>query len=459
METTNLNELTKNQEVTQETVDKLQQIVNANKEAAQQVVQQEQIKEETAVQQAVQQEQIQEVQPQEEVVEDKQIQEVQPTTSIEEKEYDEIVTVISDDKDEEEIEDDDDEFDDIDNMLNKDEIINVIKSKVVEKLRPHKLDLHSFTVASPVKVANLVSNNKPLHPIDTIDWYLPVTDVNITMRRFEGSEIIALGGIGNSNQGKSVRNANLDILRLIYDHVTNENKPEFEVWIKSVANQDLEQLYFAILVATFKDSNYLVYACENKRCKDIDLVHKDYRDMIHFYDEKEEEKFYKHIEEGSYTYTMDAIEMEFVPITDKYCVTIKNPSLYDQLIEPTFLREKYRKENEEKIAIISYIDTIYRIDAANQTLIPVDYSLKTEDSTKIIRNKYRLYMQFLNSLNSDQFTYLTSIINKVVNDQTICEFIIPEHTCEKCKTKIEPKESSALKLLFTRHQLAALATI
>ena len=145
--------------------------------------------------------------------------------------------------------DDDDEFTDIDNILERDEIVESIRTKVIERLRPNKLDLNSFTVSkNPVKVMNLITNKK--EDTDTIDWYLPATGINITMRKFEGTEIVALSG---SNSGKSVRNTNLDILRLIYDHITNINKPDFETWVKIVAFEDLEQLYFAILIATFKE--------------------------------------------------------------------------------------------------------------------------------------------------------------------------------------------------------------
>ena len=359
------------------------------------------------------------------------------------------------DPSEENLEDDDDEFTDIDNILERDEIVESIRTKVIERLRPNKLDLNSFTVSkNPVKVMNLITNKK--EDTDTIDWYLPATGINITMRKFEGTEIVALSG---ANSGKSVRNTNLDILRLIYDHITNINKPDFETWVKIVAFEDLEQLYFAILIATFKDSNYITYACENNKCKDIDVVAKDYKDMIVFYDDKDRENFFNHIELKSYDYPMKNVEMERIQITNEYCIDIKLPSLYDSLVEPTYLTEKYRTKHQDKLAIISYIGDIYKIDVEQGMLIPIDYTLKTEDNTLIIKNKYRLYMQFLNSLSSDEYSYLTSIINKATEERDICQFVIPEHVCEKCKSTIKPRKTQALRLLFTRHQLAALATI
>ena len=360
------------------------------------------------------------------------------------------------DSSEEVIEDEDDEFNDIENILERDEIVEAIRTKVIERLRPKKLDLNSFTVAkSPVKVMNLVTNKKD-ELTDTIDWYLPTTGINITMKKFDGTEIVALSG---ANSGKSVRNTNLEILKLIYDHITNVCKPDFETWVKIVAYEDLEQLYFSILVATFKDSNYITYACENNKCKDIDVVAKDYKDMIVFYDENDKIKFFNHIELKAYNYPMKTVEMERVQITDEYCIDVKLPSLYDALIEPTYLTEKYRQKHQEKLAIISYIGDIYKIDAEQGMLIPIDYTLKTEDDTLIIKNKYRLYMQFLSSLSSDEYSYLTSIINKATEERNICEFVIPEHVCEKCKSTIKARKTQALRLLFTRHQLAALATI
>ena len=131
------------------------------------------------------------------------------------------------------------------------------------------------------------------------------------------------------------------------------------------------------------------------------------------------------------------------------------PTLYDILIEPTHLDVKYRKQNKESIAIISYINNIYKIDATNKKLIPIDYTLKTSDEAKIITNKYRLYMQFLNALTSDQYTFLSSLINKLTADKDICTFVIPEHKCEKCGSTIPARSVESLELLFMRHQLAA----
>ena len=336
----------------------------------------------------------------------------------------------------------------------KDRILNVIKSKVREKLRPKELDLSSFTVANPLKVVNIYSGS-PRGNIDEIDWRLPTTGVNITMRRFEGTEIVALNG----NSEKSVRNANLDVLRLIYDHITNPTKPEFEIWIRTVRMEDMEHLYFAIFKASFNGTQYLPYHCSKPKCKNIDIAYKEFEDMIHFYKEEDKIKFYDALESKSYNYNVDAVECERVQINSEYCVDLKMPTLYDYLVEPTYLSKNYRIKHKEKVTIISYIANIYKIDIENRKLVPVDYTLKTDDESKIITNKYRLYVQFLNSLSSDEYSFLTSLINKLSADKNICTFVIPEHRCEECGTKIEEQETTALNLLFSRHQLAALANM
>lgn len=332
----------------------------------------------------------------------------------------------------------------------KNDLINSIKMKVKEKLRPEKFDLNSFTVETPVKIINIHSGAERGN-IDEADWFLPSTGVNITMKRFTGTEIMALRG----NSEKSVRNMNLDILRLIYDHISNPTKPEFEVWMKTVRMEDLKHLYFAIMRATYRKSSYLPYPCNNTTCKNIDIVMKPFEDMVHFYDEKDKEEFYRNLESNTYNYDTNSIETEIIQITDEYCVDLKMPTLYDILIEPTYLDVKYRKQNKESIAIISYINNIYKIDAANKKLIPIDYTLKTSDEAKIITNKYRLYMQFLNALTSDQYTFLSSLINKLTADKDICTFVIPEHKCEKCGSTIPARSVESLELLFMRHQLAA----
>ena len=337
----------------------------------------------------------------------------------------------------------------------QEKMLSIIKSKVKEKLGPKKFDISSYTVANPTKVVNLFSNKTKPATIGNAEWHLPATGVNIIMSKFQGTEIVAL----SSQDNKSVRNSNEAILKLIYDHIQNPEKPDYATFIRAVKMEDLDQLYWAIYMASYSDANYLPYYCTSPKCKEVDIIKKDFDEMIVFFDDKIKESFYSKLATKTYNFTVDAIEMERVVISDKYVVDIKLPSIYDVLIEPFYLTEQYRKAHQDNIATLTYIDTVYTIDHENHTLVPIDYTVKTDDESIIVKNKYRLFLQFLNELSSDEYTFLVSLTNKLVADKMACAFIVPEHRCEKCGTLIPAKEQSAMKLLFIRHQLASLANM
>ena len=95
--------------------------------------------------------------------------------------------------------------------------------------------------------------------------------------------------------------------------------------------------------------------------------------------------------------------------------------------------------------------------AENEELIPVDFKPVANDQTKTVANKIRVCYNIINSLSSDQYITLMGYVGKMDSDNTIISYQVPECTCPKCGSKIEATPATADELLFTRHQLGAIA--
>ena len=340
------------------------------------------------------------------------------------------------------------------------EFIKILKSKIREKVQPHaaKLDLASFTIASPVKTVGLFTNSEDSTKYK--ECVLFSSDCVVGMKKFKGTEIEALGK-GNN---KSVRKYNEDILKTFWNHLDPATRPEFEVFIRTVSYNDFDNLFFAAIESTFNESNNFVpYYCQKNNCGDIEIVEVETRNHIKFSNDEQKEKYTKLLEQGITELKSVAKEQIIVPITDEFAISIKEPSLYDVLIEPMYLNEANRTKYKDELAIAAYIDTLYKIDQENRKLIPIDLYNKSsknkKDTAELVKNKYRSIITFLEKLDSDQFSTVQALIAKAATKDDNIEYVIPEHKCEKCGTVIPEMVYTAREILFTRHQLATLANI
>lgn len=73
--------------------------------------------------------------------------------------------------------------------------------------------------------------------------------------------------------------------------------------------------------------------------------------------------------------------------------------------------------------------------------------------------KITAYYKILSTLNSDQYYNLTNYIQDINERDDKVTFQLPECTCPKCNTKIPAESRTPEQLLFTRHQLRAIANI
>lgn len=351
-----------------------------------------------------------------------------------------------------------DDSDEQDSEEESKELVKILKSKVREKLQPHlnKLDISSFTVASPVKTLGILTNTESYKYQDCV---LFNTGCVVSMGKFKGTEIEALGG-GN-NARKTARKQNEDMLKMFWNHLDPATRPSFEVFVKTVLFNDYDNLFFAVLNSTFGESNNFVpYYCQNPKCKDVEIVETNVLDMIKWKDEEQHKKYVDILENGIRDLANVKVEKTIVPISDQFAICVKDPTLYDVLIEPMYLSENNRKKYKDQIAIIAYLDSVYKIDYEHNQLVPIDFSAgKNKNIEDVIKIKYKTLIKFLDELDSDTFNTVQSLIAVSAEKQESLTYVIPEYECVKCKTKTQEVAYSAREILFTRHQLATLANL
>ena len=344
---------------------------------------------------------------------------------------------------------------DLEDMSEEDrqKVVDEIKTQIKSNINPiKKFDLDKFKIKKkPVSISTIMKITKA--ETNIADWVLPVSRRSISCSAISGTEIIKLDP-RNSNRNRL--NTYRDIYRIIYDHIIDNNKPEFEAWLKTTPYHDLEHYYFCIYKATFGKNNFMNRECTNPKCKHTFIADINIDDMINYVND-EAESLVKKIFEHDTTTRNHEIENDLVQISDNYAVSLSMPTIWSVVIESASLSQQFLEKYADLIDIYSFIDEIYFIDGENEELIPVDFKPVANDQTKTIANKIRVCYNIINSLSSDEYITLLGHIRKMDNDNIIITYQVPECTCPKCGTKIEAESATADELLFTRHQLGAIA--
>ena len=355
-----------------------------------------------------------------------------------------------------EYDDEDIDINDFDEEENKQ--MNSIKADIKKKIQPfmNKIDLASFTISStPSKVHKLFESNAVQDNV--ADWVLFSTGIPVSMKEFKAIDIEKLSPDGSTQNSL---NTYMGIYRQFYDHIQDDNLPEFEVWLKMIHFYDVDHLYMAAFYASFGKTNLIPYICQNPKCKEgfVQQVNNIW-DMVKFKDKEAEVKFHS-ILEGDTSFKKDSIESELVQISDEYVVGLKIPTLYSVIYENCTLNEKYQEQNADVLSMISFIDKIYIINKETNSLDPVFLKEYPNDVVKTIHYKIKAYKDILESINSDQYYFIQQLIANLSKDLTNgITYQLPEVTCPKCGHTIKAEDYKGEALLFTRHRLPGIASI
>lgn len=371
--------------------------------------------------------------------------------------------------------DDDEDYDDLDEEVvdedEKPEFLNytaqeeveALGKAVKEKIKPIEddkiIDLSQFKVASKkVSISKVLKSVGASEPNQT-NWGLFNTGLPILMEGFKGQEIATISElIAADEEVMTTYNKNRQLYGMLYQHDKSESKPEsFTDWLKQISVRDDDHLFMALYRAAYSGANYINYRCPE--CGEVFVS-----DSLPLY---KMVKFASTEDEQKANGIMDSVIREPQPlpvmtkqISENYVMNFKDPSLYDIMIEGAVLDNDYIKNHADLVTYISYIDTIFYINRDNMELEPIELTKYDKNLKKQIATKIKRYTKILKELTEDQLNSVSVYINEMATKKDVdLIYIRPEMECPRCKHMIEEEEASARNLVFTRHQLALLATM
>lgn len=317
-------------------------------------------------------------------------------------------------------------------------------------------DLSKFTIRKkPIAVSRLV--NMDAENSKVADWIFWSAKRPFSMREFKGADIDKLN-VQNDNSRNRL-NKLKEVYRLFYDHIVDANKPkDFETWLKSTSFFEINHLWFGAYKASFAGANSIPYSCP--RCKEMFIKETNFDDMIKYSDDEVKKEVSKILEMDTTSPNIEAeYEVELKQVSDEYVFALKEPTLWGVIFETAALSDDFTQKYQEVLGLIAYIDEIYYIDESSQELIPVNTNPDPNNTVKTAMRKISAYYKILSTLNSDQYYNLTSFIQRINERDDKVTFQLPECECPKCKAKIPAEARTPEQLLFTRHQLRAIANI
>lgn len=333
------------------------------------------------------------------------------------------------------------------------ELLEGIKAAAKEALPKTGLDLSKFSIGKQAVKASTIIMNASKEESDTADWVLYDAGKALSVRGLTGPELIKLDP-NNSNRNRV--NTLKDIYKIIYDHIVDDKKPDFNAWMKQTRISDVENIYFALYMATFHSSNFISYQCPD--CKKVFIVNTPFKDCIKYSDDEVEKEVMEMMNQdtnnGIIPYKVDLVQA-----SDKFVFGMKTPSIYNTIMETAGLPDSILNKYADLIDTISYIDAVYTIDMVNMQLIPVSIPVVKDDPVKTATKRIKTLYDILKNLSSDEFFAIRGYIAKVENDVKKISYKIPAAVCPDCDGKIEEDETSASNLLFTRHHLGAFANM
>lgn len=335
--------------------------------------------------------------------------------------------------------------------------IEKLKTAITEKVTPIKaaVDLSKFTIRKkPIAISKLI--NMTEEEANVTDWILWSAKRPFSMREFKGAEIDKLNVTDTS---RNRLNKLKEVYRLFYDHIVDANKPkDFESWLKSTSFFEINHLWFNAYKASFSGANSIPYSCP--KCKEMFIVDTPFDDMVKYENDDVKKEVERILQMDTTTPLDDAeYEVELKQVSDEYVFALKEPTLWGVIFETAALSDDFTTKYQDVLGLLAYIDDIYYIDRDTSELIPVNTNPDPNNATKTAMRKISAYYKILSTLNSDQYYNLTNFIQKINERDDMIKFQLPECTCPKCKAKIPAEERTPEQLLFTRHQLRAIANI
>lgn len=351
------------------------------------------------------------------------------------------------------------ESDIVEDEVSDEERVSILKSIITSKIKPIKkrLNISSYTISKKINTTNAVIETAE---IPAAKWILPYTGIVVMVKRFSGSELETIRAC-LEDQGRNGEDYRT-VLNIIYNHIVSPKPSSFNTWLRSICFFDYDHLFFAAYISGFSGTNYIPIECENAKCTNkIRTYLTDdipFMNMVKYKNETIEAEMKKLYASECYDSKGLAFS-EAVPITDKIAIGFQMPSLYSALLEQRYFDTEFAKKYANTIKVLPYIDNLYIIDSATESLQPVGFKMYDNNIAKTTKSRVKRYDDILSTLTSDEFTLIEGIVNDIGNRVDNIIYCVPKSVCPFCGMENDGLEDqTALQLLFTRNRLGLLAT-
>ena len=324
-----------------------------------------------------------------------------------------------------------------------------ISKEYAKKVKPivHKLDLSAAIVSSePVTVSTMI--NKNVNTTNLFKWVLPTSGRPFVMKSFTAAELNSLGAMaGTASRAK-------DIIKALWDHIVDGGGSNFDTWCKVTSHKDLVHLWFGVYGACFNGANHVPYVCP--KCKQATIsTNIDITTMVEYKTPEIHEKIDKILAMPMDADMGNIMPVSRVQISDDIVIDFKDPSVYD-ILTTNLIDNATRQKYPEGSAMLPYINSIYFICKTDNGIVlrPLADKVYPGNEAKTLKRKAIEYSMIIRSLNSEQYSIVSSYISKMTDADDEITYIYPAATCDHCHTTIPKIDTNASEMVFTRHRLA-----
>lgn len=343
-------------------------------------------------------------------------------------------------------------------VVDQDDFNARLKKKIQEKIiNKNVVSIESFKIATDHPAIATNVNNKRKNTKEAVfKWELFHTGSTFTMRKFNASELDELYGMMQARSTNIRR-----MFELIYDHIVDGRGLDFTSWARCVNRLDVNDLWMGVYGACFQFSNYLPYECQ--KCKNVMITDSTpIIDMVRYKNDDIKAKFNEimALQPGNIEFGC-ARATAITPISSLLAIKVKEPSLYDTVIEPATLDDAFSSKYDDIIQFIPFIEDIYEIDPENQTLRPVLCKVVPNNPVKTLKYKILTWAKIIRPMDSDEKGMLINAINTMNNNDATDDirYCLPAVACDQCGDEIPEDIIGAAELVFIRHQLTGFGAV
>ena len=333
------------------------------------------------------------------------------------------------------------------------EMLEELKAAVKKNIPAikNKINLRDFKISDTPISASKVSSFS-ISDVNQADWVLPNAQKVITVRGLSGPELFAMNP---QNSNKNRINTFRQIYGIIYKHIVSKKPKSFDEWLKITRFSDIDHIYAALHRATFSGSNFVHYECPE--CQHVFIKDYDFEDMVQYRDDEAKAKIHRILNSGDSS--IAGYKVKLSQISDNYVIGLKDPSIWNMVMETAALSEDFLSKYEDLMDTMSFIDSVYVIDREHGQLKPVDFDYDKDNPAKSTARKIMILSEIIRTLSSDNYFDLRNQIAQLFASSNDMTYKIPEAECPNCHHKFPMEPTEGMRMLFTRHQLGALGVI